>query len=139
MSFILLQSLSNYIEAHILLGRLEEAGIHCWLKDENLVSTMPLWANAAGGIKLMVAEDQVEQAQALLLQFDEEKRKSFTCPNCGSGNIEYISSNREAANWLSVILGFLFFSYALPVKTWRCFECKAEFKEPKDQYTTELQ
>ena len=59
MDFILLQSFSNYIDAHILFGRLSEAGINCWLKDENLVTINPLWANAAGGIKLMVAENQV--------------------------------------------------------------------------------
>lgn len=137
MNFILLQSFSNYIDAHILLGRLEEAGIRCWLKDENLVATIPLWANATGGIKLMVVENQFEEAKALLREFDAAKRASFTCPNCGSGNIEYVSSNREAANWLSVLLGFLFFSYAMPVKTWHCFQCKTDFKEPKEADTAD--
>ena len=80
----------------------------------------------------MVAETQLQEAKNLILQFDIEKRKAFTCPNCGSGNIEFVSSNREAANWLSVLLGFLFFSYALPVKTWRCFNCNTEFKEAKE-------
>jgi hypothetical protein len=138
MNFILLQSFSNYIDAHILFGRLSETGINCWLKDENLVTINPLWANAAGGIKLMVAENQFEEASSLLAQFAEEKRKTFTCPHCNSGNIEYVSSERHPANWLSVILGFLFFSYAMPIKTWRCFDCKMEFREPKEDYNKEV-
>jgi DNA-directed RNA polymerase subunit RPC12/RpoP len=132
MDFILLQSFTNYIDAHIILGRLQEEGINCWLKDENVVTVNPILTNAAGGIKLMVSEDQFEKAQNLLLQFDKEKRNSFTCPYCSSGNIELISSNREPANWLSVLTGFLFFNYAMPVKTWHCFDCGKEFKEPKE-------
>ena len=130
MDFILLQSFTNYIDAHIIFGRLQEEGINCWLKDENLATINPILMNATGGIKLMVAEDQFEKAQNLLSEFDQEKRKNFTCPYCSSGNIELISSNKEPANWLSVLTGFLFFNYAMPVKTWHCFDCGKEFKEP---------
>jgi DNA-directed RNA polymerase subunit RPC12/RpoP len=80
----------------------------------------------------MVAEDQLQQAQNLLLQFDREKRSHFTCPYCNSGNIELVSSHKEPANWLSVLAGFLFFNYAMPVKIWHCFNCGKEFKEPKE-------
>jgi DNA-directed RNA polymerase subunit RPC12/RpoP len=132
MDFILLQSFTNYIDAHIIFGRLQEEGINCWLKDENLATINPILTNATGGIKLMVAEDQFEKAQNLLSEFDQEKRKNFTCPYCSSGNIELISSNKEPANWLSVLTGFLFFNYAMPVKTWHCFDCGKEFKEPME-------
>ena len=54
MDFLLLQSFTNYIDAHIIRGRLQEEGINCWLKDENVVTVNPIWTNAAGGIKLMV-------------------------------------------------------------------------------------
>ena len=135
MDFVFIQSFINYIDANIILGRLQNEGINCWLKDENLVTTIPLWANATGGIKLMVADSQVEEARKLLQDFENERRKNFSCPKCGSNEIEYISSPRETANWLSVALGFLFFNYAMPVKTWRCFKCRAEFKEPVENKT----
>jgi len=134
MDFVLLQSFTNYIDAHIILGRLQEDGINCWLKDENIVTLNPILTNATGGIKVMVAGDQLQQAQSLLHQFDHEKRNNFLCPYCSSGNIELVSSNKEPANWLSVLAGFLFFSYAMPVKTWHCFDCKKEFKEPKQYH-----
>jgi len=133
MDFLLLQSFTNYIDAHIMLGRLQVEGINCWLKDENVVTVNPILTNATGGIKVMVAADQFEHAKNLLLEFDEEKRNNFTCPYCNSGNIELISSNKEPANWLSVLTGFLFFQYAMPVKTWHCFNCGKEFKEPRER------
>jgi DNA-directed RNA polymerase subunit RPC12/RpoP len=81
----------------------------------------------------MVAEDQLLKAADLLDTFGKEKREQFVCPDCGSG-IEHISSNRDPANWLSVMLGFLAFGYAMPVKTWKCFDCKKEFKEPHEKH-----
>lgn len=132
MEFTLVTTFSNYMEAHIVYGRLEDAGINCWLKDENTVSLNPLWNITVGGIKLMVAEDQVEEAKDLLKQYDEERRSRFVCTQCGSGNIELISSNRNASNWIQAIAGFLF-GYNPPVeKIWHCFNCKAEFKEPRE-------
>jgi DNA-directed RNA polymerase subunit RPC12/RpoP len=133
MDFVLLQSFTNYIDAHIVLGRLQEEDIDCWLKDENVVTINPIWTNATGGIKLMVAQNQLQKAQSLLLEFDTEKRSRFRCPYCNSGNIELVSSHKEPANWFSVLMGFLFFSYAMPVKIWHCFKCGKEFKEPEEQ------
>src|SRR5687767_10798818 len=103
MSFILLQSFGNYIDAHIAKGRLEEEGINCWLKDENTVTLNPIWTQAVGGIKLMVAATQAERAQELLQSFQEEKHSRLTCPSCGGSNIEYVSSPRKPANWLGAI------------------------------------
>ena len=51
--FVLLDSFANYIDAHIVLGRMQEENIQCWLKDENTVTLDPILTNAVGGIKLM--------------------------------------------------------------------------------------
>jgi hypothetical protein len=69
MGFVILQLFDNYIDAHIVKGRLEDAGIHCWLKDENLSALIvdPILTNAvSGGIKLMVPEEELERATAIL-------------------------------------------------------------------------
>ena len=71
MGFIMLQSFDNYIDAHIVKGRLEDQGIHCWLKDENLSSLIvdPILTNAvSGGIKLMVPEEELQKAIEILNQ-----------------------------------------------------------------------
>ena len=131
MEFVILQSFTNYIDAHILLGRLEEEGIKCWLKDENTVTINPIWTHAVGGIKVMVAMDHLERAHELLDQYTKERRSSHSCPRCGSHDIEFISSPRKPANWFSALAGFFFGDYAIGSdKVWHCFTCNAEFKEP---------
>ena len=88
MEFVVLQSFSNYVDAHILMGRMEEEGIRCWLKDEHTVTIDPILTNALGGIKLMVRREQYERAAALLNEYLAEKRKNSACPVCGSNDIE---------------------------------------------------
>jgi len=64
--FIILMTFDNYISAHIIMGRLKEEFINCYLQDENTVTIDPLLSNAIGGIKLMVAEQQAERAMEIL-------------------------------------------------------------------------
>ncbi|HKZ68410.1 MAG TPA: DUF2007 domain-containing protein [Chitinophagaceae bacterium] len=71
MRFILLCSFDNYIPAHIALGRLKEEFINCYLQDEYSVTIDPFLSNAIGGIKLMVAESQVERAREILSSLEE--------------------------------------------------------------------
>ncbi len=71
MKFILLCSFDNYIPAHIALGRLKEEFINCYLQDEYSVTIDPFLSNAIGGIKLMVAETQLERAKQLLNSLEE--------------------------------------------------------------------
>ncbi len=78
MDFELLRVFDNYIDAHIVKGRLEAEGIICWLKDEHLSALIvdPVLTSAIAGIKLMVAKEHVERAiQKLnepLQPFEEE-------------------------------------------------------------------
>ena len=104
MDFVILETFDNYIDAGLMLGRFEEAGINCWLKDEQTATLNPILTNAIGGIKLMVAEDDIKEATEILNALKEIKRESFACPKCGSHNIEYITSNRKAANLVTSLL-----------------------------------
>ena len=127
MNFVPVQVYQNYIDAHIAKGQLEEAGIACWLKDEHTVTTNPIWTNAVGGIKLMVAETTQQEARELLHQIDQEKRSRLACSKCGSHNIEYVSTPRKASNWLSALASFFFGDYAIATdKVYHCFDCGHE-------------
>lgn len=129
MEYVLLQTYDNYVSAHIAMGRLEEDGINCWLKDENTVTIDPILSNAIGGIKLMVAAPQAERAAAILKELEQQYKATITCPQCGSNNIELVTTPRKPSNWISVVFGFLFTSYALPVeKVYHCFNCGKEFE-----------
>lgn len=133
MNFVPVQVYTNYIDAHIARGQLEEEGISCWLKDEQLVSTTPIWTQAVGGIKLMVAEEDVAKTKELLQLLDVERHQNMICPSCGSNNVEYVTTPRKASTWLGVLFGGLFFNYGLPSdKVYHCFDCEHEFAKPKD-------
>ncbi len=130
MEFIPIDTYANYIDANILMGRLESEGINCWLKDENTVTIDPILTNAVGGIKLMVAGPQVQRALDLLRQYRNEQRLMHPCPHCASLNVELVTTPRKASNWVGVIIGFLFTSYALSnEKVFHCFDCGYEFTE----------
>jgi hypothetical protein len=131
MDFIILETFDNYIDASLMMGRLEEAGLNCWLKDEQTVTLNPILSNAIGGIKIMIDKKDVDKATEILNALKEIKRQSFACPNCNSHNIEYITTNRKPSNVVSSILTWMLGSYAIGVKqVWHCYDCNEEFENP---------
>lgn len=130
MDFIVINSYNNYVDAHIARGVLEEEGINCWLKDENTVTIDPILTNAVGGIKIMVYKDQAERAWTILTDLKKEHQLTVTCPQCGSHNIELVSTPRKAINWISAITTFFLGDFAMTVdKVNHCFDCKHEFPQ----------
>jgi hypothetical protein len=131
MSFVSVQSFSNYIDAHIMLGRLKDEGIDCWLRNEATTTIIPIWTTAIGGIQLMVKQEQLQRAGFLLQRMDEEKKINRLCPTCFSHNVEYINSIRKPVNWLSAFVTFILGDFALmPEQRYHCFHCGAEFEKP---------
>jgi DNA-directed RNA polymerase subunit RPC12/RpoP len=134
MNFVIVQVYNNYIDANIIMGRLEEEGINCWLKDENTVTIDPMLTNAVGGIKLMVPESQAGRTFELLKQFRIEKKLLIKCTRCGSSDVELVTTPRKTSNWIGAIIGFLFMSFALSgEKVYHCFDCGFEFDEMPDK------
>lgn len=113
-----------------MLQRLEAEGIRAYLQDEHTVTIDPILANAIGGIKLMVFEEQLPRAQELLQQFEQVYKQSIHCPRCGSSNVLFVPQAKNPANWFSAIATWLFGSYAVSVKqVYHCFDCDFEFEE----------
>lgn len=46
MNFIMVSSFDNYIDANIILGKLQHEGITCFLRDEYTVTIDPILTNA---------------------------------------------------------------------------------------------
>ena len=133
MNYLPVQYFSDYIEANIVLGRLEEEGISCWLKDENTVTLNPLLTVAVGSIKLMVAEPQLERAKELLSQMESDRKARFVCPKCGSGDIQLVTNVRKPKNLFRALASLFLISYPLTNKIYRCFNCNEEFEDPVDK------
>jgi hypothetical protein len=60
---ITIASFSKSEEAHLLRLRLEAGGVPAFLQDENVVQII---SNVFGGVRVQIAEEDVEKAQAIL-------------------------------------------------------------------------
>ncbi|MEO6288876.1 MAG: hypothetical protein ABIO76_03080 [Ginsengibacter sp.] len=126
MELIIVRTFNNYFSANILLTKLRDAGIQCYLKDEFTVTIDPLLTNAVGGIKLVIKKDDVDEVAMLMHRFDDEYRRSAVCPRCGSHEIDLVP-RRTAANMITAILSWLFSDYAVSAENvYKCCTCGFE-------------
>jgi len=137
MDFVILQSFNNYLDAHLLMAKLESEDIQCWLQDENTVTLYPILTNAVGGIKLFVNKNDLSRARQIFWEVENNRKKIIECPKCKGHNIELVSTPRKAANWFSAILTFFLGDYALAVdKVNHCFDCGNEFENSNETNTS---
>ncbi len=130
---VTLRQFRDMPEALLAKGKLESAGIECFLADGNLVRMDWLLSNAIGGLRLQVMAEQAEEARALL---DEPMPEAFTldevgdfwpqphCPRCDSGDIGFETINRFWTYGLWLALGF---PVRVRKKNWKCYSCLAEW------------
>lgn len=125
MEMITIRTFDNNFFANIILTRLQNEGINCYLKDEYTIGVNPLLSNAIGGIKLAVHHSQVERAEDLLRIFHEEKVKSAVCPKCKG--IAMIEIHRPVQSFMTKIFSRLSANYVVPVETvYKCTVCNTE-------------
>lgn len=80
---ITVESFQNAMEARLYQQQLEAAGIRCVLADETAVSMFWHLAGAIGGIKLQVAEEDFERANAVLDELEQRHRDTSAEPAAG--------------------------------------------------------
>jgi ribosomal protein S27AE len=126
MELITIRTFDNYFSANILLTKLRDAGIQCYLKDEYLVTTDPFLSNAVGGIKLVINKDDAQEVFELLKHFDEDYRQNAMCPKCGSHDISLVPK-QTASNMITAVLSWLFSDYAVSAENvYKCGICGYE-------------
>ena len=137
MDLITIRTFDNYFTASIILTRLQDAGIECYLKDEFTVTIDPLLTNAIGGIKLIVKDTDGPAAMKMLEEIDTDFRQAAVCPNCGHEGLERISKP-GVTNTVTAVLTWLFSNYAIaPVQVYQCPDCGWEGKSLPQPATTE--
>ena len=128
MQTTVLKTFDNYFSANILLARMQDAGINCFLKDEFSATVNPVFNNAIGGIKLMVFEKDAEDALELLTQFEEEYLQTLPCPQCRENDIAMLTEILKASP-MENFLSWLFRSNNIKVEhVYRCSNCGWESK-----------
>jgi len=128
MKFITIKSFDNPVEANIVKAKLEDSGIPCFLKDENIVAINPLYANATGGIKLQINEKFRFLALEILGLTEQSYEQSLVCPACGSDRVHFVSSSKSLKNLFSFILSLATTTYPIFLKkVYKCDSCGKEF------------
>ncbi len=87
MQFIQVSSFDNYVQANIQLSMLQDAGINCHLKDENIITIDPLLNPLLGGMKLMVSESQADRALAILKSNEQHYIGAIACARTAAAEI----------------------------------------------------
>jgi hypothetical protein len=119
-------------QAEAILARsvLESAGISCFLRDENTIRMDWLWSNLMGGIRLQVAEADVEAAEAVLSQpipdhiavAGEPDYEQPRCPECTSLDITFNTSDMKVAAVSFAVVGIPLPSLGKK-DFWHCNNC----------------
>lgn len=120
---VALASLDKPTEAHILVARLQTEGIHAIAADAHLGQTHPFLRFAGGGVRVLVAQKQIERARALLaaldrgeLALDDGERSAApeppACPVCGGARVR----TRLAGMFRSLVLWN-------DSPRWQCADC----------------
>jgi hypothetical protein len=73
---VVLRTYDNYISANLVLGRLQEAGFHAFLRDEHSATVDPFLLNSINGIKLVVPEEEAKAVSAVLGVMEDEYKEN---------------------------------------------------------------
>ena len=129
-------------EAIVARAVLEEAGIPCFLRDENTVRMDWLWSNVIGGMRLQVEEHDAAAAEALLAEptpasFPIDSGPDFqqpVCPHCGAVDVMSDNLNQKLA-----LTGTLAYGVMLPAvlpamalrprNVWKCNACGTRWQD----------
>jgi len=130
-------------EADIAKALLESEGIESWLLDEHQIRHRWFLAGALGGVKVAVAPQFAEQAQALLSQDLSDSLGDLPeqtlpghpeehCPQCGA-TADFETSTQRLPGPFQWLVSFLFLLLGLLVPrrrftiTRRCGRCSHEW------------
>lgn len=131
---IVLKTFDNYFSANIVLARLQQEGVRCYLKDEHTVTIDPLLNCAVGGIKLAVKKEDVPLAIELLEQYEADYLKEAACPRCQVHDMTKRIQPLEA-DWATKLVRFFIKDYHQENETiFLCRQCDYETRTMPDKY-----
>lgn len=99
---VTIRAFSTLWEAEMARSRLDAEGVPAFVKDGHTINMNWLYSNALGGVKVQVAERELEKARQILsAPFEVEVRDEgaegclIECPRCGNENIHYRVTGRR--------------------------------------------
>jgi len=114
------------LESDAIQMKLESEGIESFTEGEMTIAVDPLLSNAIGGIRILVAEEDEEQARDVVERYRQEERESLelrakTCPECGGQNGQPIRRPLWVGFLIVLTLGIAALLYPWP--KYSCPDC----------------
>lgn len=135
-TLVMVATYRDLSEALLAKGRLEDAGVDCYLADDNVLRMDWFLANALGGIKLKVAASQAHLARELLfgpveISAEESVPALPQCPRCDSPNVDFVDPDRGFRLAALAAIG-------LPTPRvgkvhWHCNVCESNWMEDEEE------
>ena len=130
MNFRSIASFDNYLLANMTLGMLQENGVNCHLKDENIITIDPLLSPAVGGMKLMVEEQDLERSAGIIREAEAAYLKELPCPYCKNLGLNAEEKiNMPASFWGKLKNQIAYGQTSTYKKIYRCLNCKSVITE----------
>lgn len=126
MELITVRKFDNIFTANIVLSKLQDAGIECYIKDENSIFV----TRAIASVILLVKDVDEQRAKDLLDQFDLEYETSITCPNCGGHNIQIIIPEGSGNTITGVLSSYFSENTSSQEDMYKCRDCGYETRIP---------
>jgi hypothetical protein len=117
-------------EAHLLRSRLESAGIPSFLHSEYSIQNMWLHSNLLGGVRVQIAEEDLEAAREFLTadQLNPPTDSiDVPCPACGSTHTAPDLGPRRRSLLLLILFNL---PWPFSRRRWKCADCQHVFKLP---------
>ena len=134
MKTVVLRTFDNYFNANITLTKLQDAGIECYLLNENYGGLNPGHVNIYGGeIRLITKDIDAVKAMELLKRFDEEYINAVKCPVCRMNQIVRVLKPGPVSYFRRVLIGLILGPVAADEFVYHCNNCGWENKSlPED-------
>lgn len=128
--WVIVDSFVDVIHADIVRGRLEAEGIPAILGNRNLVSVDWFYAQATGGVQVLVPSEHVDEARKIIAEIDAGKFSGISaafaqgdrCKNCGTTLVR-----KTPASWMLAFFSVHLLALPLPFRkhVFYCPNCKA--------------
>lgn len=106
---ITIATLPTSEEAHLVSSKLESEGIHCFVRNQ-FTANNPLYSYATGGVRVEIAENDLQAARAVLTPEGPAASPYLTgyrCPSCGSVKISYTRFSWQGLSLFPLFLSLL--------------------------------
>lgn len=123
---------TDFIQAHIIRGRLEAEGLHPSVAFEHHIRMNWFISNALGGVRVQVPPSEQKQALYIvqqinansyqaLLEEQQETQDDLCCPACGSKDVR---RSRFTESLALVVLWFMMLPIPFQTGAYNCQSCK---------------